>query len=120
MPYHIRRPLLLVMTVITIGIIRVLLLQTTPVGNQIRRSTTHVHQVGVFLTEMAMVYGQRQDLMILHMMVQMRAYLSVYHFLPQHGILLRALSTAEVAACGWSVTKAAIGLPLLLVTERTA
>ena len=43
---------------------------------------THVHQVGVFLTEVVMVYGQRQDLMIQHTTEQMKEYLSASHHLP--------------------------------------
>ena len=84
--------------VITIGITPEILQQTTPVGpNQkaVSQSTTHVHQVGVFLTQ---VYGQRQDFMILHTTVQMKEYLSAFHLLQKLGILLRGVAATAMAA----------------------
>ena len=74
-----------IIVVITIGITPVHPLLITPVGpllQQRSQFTIHVHQVGVFLTEVVMVYGQRQDLMILHTTVQMKEYLSASHLLP--------------------------------------
>ena len=85
--------------------------------------TTHVLPVGVFLTEVVMVYGQRQDLMILRTTVQMEEYLSASHHLPQLGILLRVVAATTVAVWAVLATAAAIGLPLLtatIATTRTA
>ena len=62
-----------------------------------------------------MVYGQRQDLMILRTTVQMEEYLSASHHLPQLGILLRFIAPTTVAISPMSVTSAAIGLLLLTI-----
>ena len=108
--------------VITIGITPVHLQPTTPVGpphQAISQYTTHVQPVGVFLTEVEMVYGQRRDLMILHPIGQIEGYLSASHHLPQLGILLRVLATTTMAVSAVSVTSATIGLPLLTATTRT-
>ena len=108
---------------ITIGITPEILQPTTPVGpphQAISQYTTLVQPVGVFLTEVEMVYGQRRDLMILHPIGQIEGYLSASHHLPQLGILLRVIATAAVAACTMLVTTATIGLPLLTATTRAA
>ena len=100
-----------------------MLQQTTPVGplqKPRNQYTIHVQPVGVFLTEVVMVYGQGRDLMILHTTVQMKGYLSASHHLPQLGILLRVIATAAVAACTMLVTTATIGLPLLLISAATS
>ena len=81
---------------------------------------THVHQVGVFPMADTMVYGQRQDLMKLHTIVQIEECRSAYHLLQQHGTLLRVIATATLAVSAVSVTVATIGLPLLAATTRTA
>ena len=107
----------------TIGITPVHLQQTTPVGpprQAISQFTTHVQPVGVFLTEVVMVYGQRQDLVPQHTTVQMKEYLSASHHLPQLGILLRVIATTAMAVSAMSVTTATVGLPLLAATTRTA
>ena len=112
----------LVIVVITIGITQVIKLPTTPVGlhqTKPSQSTTHVHQVGVFLTEVVMVYGQRQDLLVLNTIVQIREYLSVYHLLQKLGILLRVIATITMAVSSMSVTTATVGRPLLAATART-
>ena len=113
--------ILLTTLIITIGITLVILQQTTPVGpphQAISQFTTHVLPVGVFLTEVVMVYGQRQDLMVLHTIVQTKECLSVYHLLPPLGILLRVIATTGMAT--WRMSAAAtIGLPLLTATTRT-
>ena len=91
--------LLLIIVVITIGITPETLRQTTSVGQlqKLRNQfTTHVQPVGVSLMEVVMVYGQRQDLMILHTTVQMKEYLSASHLLPQLGILLRVVAEAAM------------------------
>ena len=114
--------LLLTTVGMTIGITPEILQQTTPVGQPhqpISQFTTNVQPVGVFLTEVAMVYGQRQDLMILHTTVQMKVYLSASHLLQKLGILLQVVATL-MAGSAMSVTQAAIGLPLLAATSRTA
>ena len=105
--------------IITIGITPEILQPTIPVGQlqKLRNQfTTHVHQVGVFPMVETMVYGQRQDLMILHTTVQMKEYLSASHLLQKLGILLRGIATTVVAAWTVSVTAATIGLPLLTAT----
>ena len=115
--------ILLTTLIITIGITLVIFRQTTPVGQlqKLRnRFTTHVQPVGAFLMEVVMVYGQRQDLMILHTIVQTRECLSVYHPLPQHGIRLRVIWASSMAARAMSVTTANVGLPLLSATTRSA
>jgi len=108
----------------TIGITPEILQPTIPVGQlqKLRNQfTTHVHQVGVFPMAETMVYGQRQDLMILYSTVQIKEYLSASHLLQKLGILLRVIAaTAAVAASAMSATTAAIGLPLLAATSRTA
>ena len=113
--------LLLATAIITIGITPEMFLPTTPVGphqKAVSQSTTHVHQVGVFPMAETMVYGQRQDLMILHTTVQMKEYLSAYHLLQQLGIQLRVIATSTLAVSEMSATTATIGLPL--PTSRTA
>ena len=67
-----------------------------------------------------MVYGQRQDLMILHTTLQMKEYLSASHLLSQHGILLRVFADTAMAVSAVSVSAAATGLLLLAVAARTA
>ena len=62
------------------------------------QSTTHVLPVGVFPMAETMVYGQRQDLIILHTTVQIKEYLSASHLLQKLGILLRVIWTATMAA----------------------
>mgnify|MGYP006331431433 CR=1 FL=1 len=107
----------------TIGITPVFPIPTTPVGllqKQPSQFTTHVHPVGVFLTEVVMVYGQRQDLMILHTTVQMKEYLSASHHLPQHGILLRVIATTTMTVSSLSVSTAPVGLHLLTATTSTS
>ena len=74
---------------------------------------THVHQVGVFPMAETMVYGQMQDLMILHTTVQMKEYLSASHLLQKLGILLRVLAATAMAVSTMSVTTATVGLPRL-------
>ena len=108
-------PMLTVVTVIMIGIIPVRHLPITPVG-QPRKSQfmTHVLQGGVFLMVEVMVYGQRQDLLILHTMAA--GCLSVSVLLQQHGILLRVLAPAAVHTM--SAATAAIGLLLHTATTR--
>ena len=108
------------MTVITIGIIRVLLLQTTPVGNQIRRYMIHVQQVGVFRTEKAPEYGTQQDLRKHHMTVQTKALISASAVHPLHGILLRVIATAAMGHWAMSATTATIGQLLLTATTHSA
>ena len=86
--------------------------------------TTHVLPVGVFLTEGVMVYGQRQDLVPQHTIVQMKEYLSASHHLPQLGILLRVvaatvMAVSAVSATTATATTATIGLLLLTITTRT-
>ena len=115
--------LLLTTVVIAIGITPEILQQTTPVGpphQAISQYTTHVQPVGVFQMVETMVYGRRRDLVTEHTIVQMKGFLSASHHLPQLGILLRVFATAAMAACSMSVTSAAIGLPLLAATTRTA
>lgn len=107
----------------TIGIIPVHLQQIILGGQpQIRtsQSTIHVRQVGVFLTEVVVVYGQRQDLMILHTIVQIGECLSVYHLLPQRGTLLRVLASTAMAVSAVSVARATIGLRRLAAAMATA
>ena len=107
---------------ITIGITPEILQQTTPVGphqKAVSQSTTHVHQVGVFLTEVVTVYGQRQDLIPQHTTVQIKGCLSASHHLPQLGILLRVIAPTALAVSAVSVATATIGLPLLTATSRT-
>ena len=114
--------LLLTTGIITIGITPEILQQTTLVGQlqKLRNQfTTHVQPVGVFLTEIEMVYGQRQDLIILHTTVQMKEYLSASHLLQKLGILLRGVATTSMAAWAMSVTAASIGLPLLTAAARS-
>ena len=114
--------LLLATVIITIGITPEILQQTTPVGphqKAVSQSTTHVHQVGVFLTEVVMVYGQRQDLVPQHTTVQIEGCLSASHHLPQLGILLRVIAAKTMAVSSLSVASATIGLPLLTATTRT-
>ena len=106
----------------TIGITPEIFQQTTPVGphqKAVSQFTTHVLPVGVFLMEIGMVYGQRQDLMILHTTVQMKEYLSASHLLQKLGILLRGVISTTVAVSTMSVATATIGLPLLTATART-
>ena len=70
-----------------------------------------------------MVYGQRQDLMILHTTVQIKEYLSASHLLQKLGILLRVLAATAVAVWAMLATTAAVGLPLLtaaIAAARTA
>ena len=67
-----------------------------------------------------MVYGQSQDWVPHYTTVQMGECLSVYHLLPQHGILLRVVATATLAVSAVSVATASIGLPLLTATTRAA
>ena len=115
--------LLLATIIIKIGITLEILQPTTPVGpphQAISQYTTHVQPVGVFLTEVVMVYGQRQDLVTQHTIVQMKGYLSASHHLPQLGILLRVFATTAMAVSAMSVTAATIGLPLLTATTRTS
>ena len=105
-----------------IGITPVHLQQTTPVGphqKAVSQSTTHVHQVGVFLTEVVTVYGQRQDLIPQHTTVQIKGCLSASHHLPQLGILLRVIAPTALAVSAVSVATATIGLPLLTVTATS-
>ena len=93
--------LLPIIKVITIGITQVLHLQIIPVGphqKAVSQSTTHVHQVGVFPMAETMVYGQRQDLIILHTTVQIKEYLSASHLLQKLGILLQVIWAATMAA----------------------
>ena len=106
----------------TIGITPEILQPTTPVGpphQTISQFTTHVLPVGVSLTEVVMVYGQRQDLIILHTTLQIKEYLSASHLLPQHGILFRVVATTTMAVSSMSVPAATIGLPLLTAAPRT-
>ena len=106
----------------TIGIIPVHLQQIILGGRpQIRtsQSTIHVRQVGVFLMEVVMVYGQRQDLMILHIIVYIREYLSVYHLLQKHGILLQVVAASALAVSAMSEAPATIGLRRLAATMAT-
>ena len=115
--------LLLVTWGIAIGITPEILQQTIPVGplhQAISQFTTHVQPVGVFLTEVVTVYGQSQDWVPHYTTVQMGECLSVYHLLPQHGILLRVIVTTSMAVSTMSVSAAAIGLPLLSTATRTA
>ena len=108
---------------ITIGITPEILQPTTPVGPPLIRAsqyTTHVQQVGVFLMAETMVYGQRQDLVPQHTIVQMKGFLSASHHLPQLGILLRVFATTALAVSTVSVTTAPIGLPLLAASTRTS
>ena len=72
---------------------------------------THVLPVGVFLMEVAIVYGHRRDF-LLHP-VHTGGHLSAYHLLLQLGILLRVIATAEMAISSMSIAAAAIGLLLL-------
>ena len=114
--------LLLTTVVIAIGITPEILQPTTPVGphqKAVSQSTTHVHQVGVFLTEVVTVYGQRQDLIPQHTTVQIKGCLSASHHLPQLGILLRVIAAKTMAVSSLSVASATIGLPLLTATTRT-
>ena len=107
---------------ITIGITPEILQPTTPVGpphQAISQYTTHVQPVGVFLTEVVMVYGQRQDLVPEHTIGQMEGCLSSSHHLPQLGTLLRVVATAGMAVSAVSVATATVGLPLLTTTTRT-
>ena len=107
---------------ITIGITPEILQQTTPVGpphQAISQYTTHVQPVGVFQMVVVMVFGQRQDLMILHSTVQIKGCLSASHHLPQLGILLRVIAAKTMAVSSLSVASATIGLPLLTATTRT-
>ena len=111
------------MALIPIGITPEILQQTTPVGPPLIKPsqyTTHVQPVGVFLTEVVMVYGQRQDLVPQHTTVQIKGCLSASHHLPQLGILLRVIAATTMAVSTVSVTAASIGLPLLTATTRTA
>ena len=115
--------LLLVTWGIAIGITTEILQQTIPVGphqKAVSQSTTHVQPVGVFLTAVVMVYGQRQDLVPQHTILQMKGFLSASHHLPQLGILLRVIAATTMAVSTVSVTTASIGLPLLTATTRTA
>ena len=73
----------------------------------------------MFPTVEAMVYGQRQDLMILHTIVQIKEYLSGYHLLLRRGILLRVIAAA-MAVCHMVARTATIGLLLLARATRTA
>ena len=111
--------MLTVITVIMIGIIPVRHLPIIPVG-QPRKSQfmTHVLQGGACLMVEVMVYGQRQDLLILHTMAA--GYLSVSVLLQQHGILLRVIASTPTAVSAVLAAAAAIGLLLLTVTARTA
>ena len=114
--------LLLATVGMAIGITPVHLQPTTPVGpphQAISQYATHVQPVGVFLTEVVMVYGQRQDVIILHTTVQIEGCLSASHHLPQLGILLRVIATTSMAVSAMSVSAATIGLPLLAATSRT-
>ena len=113
--------LLLTTVVITIGITPVHLQPTTPVGppqKAISQYTTHVQPVGVFQMVVVMVYGQGQDLVIEHTIVQIKGFLSASHLLQKLGILLRVLATASVTVSAKSVTTAIVGLPLLTATAR--
>ena len=67
-----------------------------------------------------MVYGQRQDLMILHTTVQMKEYLSASHLLQKLGILLRVIAAATMAIWALLAIAAGIGLLLLTMTPRTS
>ena len=49
----------------------------------------------------------------------MKGCLSVYHLLPQRGILLRVFATTTMAVSTMSATTATIGLLLLAITART-
>ena len=114
--------ILLATVIITIGITPEILQQTTPVGpphQAISQYTTHVQPVGVFLTEVVMVYGQRQDLVPQHTTVQIKGCLSASHHLPQLGILLRVIATASTAVCAMSGATATVGLLLLAITSRS-
>ena len=100
---------------ITIGITPEILQPTTPVGpphQAISQYTTHVQPVGASLTQ---IYGQRQDLVPQHTIVQIKGCLSASHHLPQLGILLRVFATTAMAVSAMSATAAAIGLLLLTV-----
>ena len=111
------------MALIPIGITPEILQQTTPVGPPLIKPsqyTTHVQPVGVFLTEVVMVYGQRQDLVPQHTIVQIKGCLSASHHLPQLGILLRVIAAKTMAVSSLSVASATIGLPLLTATTRSA
>ena len=122
----IRLHLSLITLIITIGITPVIIQQTTPVGpphQTISQFTTHVQPVGASLMEVVgvWVYGQMQDLMILHTTVQMEEYLSASHLLQKLGILLQVIATAMMAVSTVSVTSAAIGLHLLtIMTDATS
>ena len=108
--------------IMTIGITPEILQPTIPVGQlqKLRNQyTTHVLPVGEFLTEVVMVYGERQDFMILHTTVQMKEYLSASHLLQKLGILLRVIATTAMAVWTMLAAAAAIGLPLLAATLAT-
>ena len=107
---------------ITIGITPEILQPTTPVGpprQALSQYTTHVQPVGVFQMVVEMVYGQRQDLVPQHTIVQIKGCLSASHHLPQLGILLRVIAAKTMAVSSLSVASATIGLPLLTATTRT-
>ena len=104
----------------TIGIIQVLLLQTTPVGSQIRQYMIHVQLVGVFQTVEAAVYGKLLDLRIHHTTVQIGEFPSVSVVHPLHGILLRVIAAAAVGRWTLSAATAPIGQLLLAAATRTA
>ena len=114
--------LLLATIIIKIGITLEILQPTTPVGPPLIRAsqyTTHVQPVGASLTEVVMVFGQRQDLVPQHTIVQIKGCLSASHHLPQLGILLRVIAAKTMAVSSLSVASATIGLPLLTATTRT-
>ena len=115
--------ILLTTIIIKIGITLEILQPTTPVGpphQAISQYTTHVQPVGVFQMVAEMVYGQRQDLVPQHTIVQIKGCLSASHHLPQLGILLRVIAAKTMAVSSLSVASATIGLPLLTATTRTA
>ena len=57
---------------------------------------------------------------MLDTIVQSKGFLSASHHLPQLGILLRVIATTAMAVSTMTVATAAIGLPLLTATTRSA
>ena len=112
-----------IIVVITIGITPVHPLLITPVGpllEQRSQSTIHVQPVGVYLTEAAIAFGQRPDLMIQHTIVQTKECRSASVHLQQLGTLLRVFASAVMAVSAMSAAPATIGLLLLSITTRTS
>ena len=105
-----------IIVVITIGITPVHPLLITPVGpllQQRSQSTIHVQPVGVYLTEAAMAFGQRPDLMIKHTIVQTKECRSASVHLQQLGTLLRVIVSTTLAVSTLSASAASTGLLLL-------